>query len=132
VQPTPTDALLARLSRFDRLVEVGIGNRPDLAAGLAEAGSTVIATDIRPCRVPARVRFVRDDVTDPDLSVYAGADAIYARNLPPDLHRPARDLAREVGARFLFTTLGTDPPAVAVTRETLPGTTLFLSESEPA
>ncbi|EMA50975.1 UPF0146 family protein [Halococcus salifodinae] len=120
-----TRALAARLAEFDRLVEVGVGTRTGLAGALADTGATVTATDIRSCSVPDGVAFVRDDVTDPTLETYADADAIYARNLPPELHRPARDLAREVDVSFLFTTLGGEFPTVPTATETLPGGTLF-------
>ncbi len=126
-----TAGLVARLARFARVVEVGVGSRPEVAAALAERGVSVTATDIRDRRVPDPVRFVRDDATDPDRRVYAGADALFARNLPPELHRPVRDIARAVDARFLFTTLGADPPAVPAEPETLPATTLFVAESQP-
>ena len=124
-----TGALVARLGEFDSVVEVGIGNRPDVAAALADVGVTVTATDLRERPTPDGVRFVRDDVTDPDQQVYADADAIYALSLPPELHRPALDLALEVNASLLFTTLGADPPTIPVRRETLPGETLFVFES---
>ncbi|WP_049898702.1 UPF0146 family protein [Halococcus agarilyticus] len=120
-----TRALAARLDGFDRLVEIGIGARSGLAGALADAGATVTATDVRSCAVPDGVAFVRDDVTDPVLEIYADAGAIYARNLPPELHRPARDLARQADAAFLFTTLGGEFPTVPTTTETLPGGTLY-------
>jgi uncharacterized UPF0146 family protein len=130
VREDTVHALVARLSRFDRVVEVGVGTRTAVAVALADAGLSVTATDVRDRPVPEGVRFVRDDVTDPDRRVYAGADAIYALALPPELHRPTRDLARDIDAAFLFTTLGGDPPAVPVDRETLPGATLFSAESQ--
>jgi uncharacterized UPF0146 family protein len=63
--------------------------------------------------------------------VYAGADALFGRNLPLELHRPVRDIADDVDAHFLFTTLGAEHPAVTAAPETLPGTTLFTAESQP-
>jgi len=120
-----TDALVAALSGFDRLVEVGVGTRTAVAAALAAAGARVVATDVHDRPVPEGVRFVRDDVTDPTPAVYEGADAVYALHCPPELHRPARDVARRVDAAFLFTTLGGDPPAVEATPRTLPTTTLY-------
>jgi uncharacterized UPF0146 family protein len=131
VDPRTLAALRDRLSAFDSLVEVGIGRRLALAAALADAGCTVVATDIRERETPESVAFVRDDVTDPDLDVYRGADAVCALNCPPELHRPTREIARAVDAAFLFTTLGGDPATVPVERETLPGETLFVAVHGP-
>ena len=124
VEP-PDDALADRLATYDTLVEVGVGRRPAVAAALAARGRTVTATDVYDRAVPDGVRFVRDDVTDPDLSVYRAADAVYALNCPPELHRPLVEVAQAVGADCLFTTLGGDPPSIPVERETLPRETLF-------
>jgi len=114
----------------DPVVEVGIGHRTAVAAALAARGVPVTATDIHERTVPDGVRFVRDDVTAPDRAVYADAAAIYALNCPPELHRPALDVARAVDAPFLFTTLGGDPPTVPVERHTLPAETLFVAKPE--
>jgi uncharacterized UPF0146 family protein len=130
VQQPTRDALVDALAAFDTVVEVGIGHRTAVAAGLVERGVSVTATDIHERPVPDGVTFVRDDVTDPDPSVYADADAIYALNCPPELHRPMRDLAEAVDAAFLFTTLGGDPPTVPVDRQTLPGETLFVAKPQ--
>ncbi|PSQ32999.1 hypothetical protein BRD11_05925 [Halobacteriales archaeon SW_12_69_24] len=116
--------LVDRLARYDHLIEVGVGRRPDVAAALAARGRTVTATDVRGRDVPDGVRFVRDDVTDPEPSVYRGADAVYARNCPPELQAPLADVAREADAACLVTTLGTDPIVVDATPETLPDRTL--------
>ena len=121
------DTLVGRLSVYDRVVEVGVGHEPSVAAGLARAGVTVTATDIHPRDVPPAVTFVVDDITTPRRSLYTGAAAIYGLNLPPELHRPALELADGVGADLLFTTLGGDPPAVPVTAETLPVETLYVA-----
>ena len=130
MQPETRRAIVDRLAAFERVVEIGIGHRTEVAAALADAGVAVTATDVSERSVPGAVAFVRDDVTDPTPGVYADADALYALNLPPELHRPAADLARNVDAAFIFTTLGADPPAVPVVREALPGETLFVAESE--
>lgn len=118
-------AVADRLAAFDRVVEVGIGRRTDVAARLAERGVAVTATDVVARPVPPGVTFVRDDATDPDPGVYADADAVYALACPPDLQGPVADLARRVDAAFRFTTLGTDPAVVPARPETVPGGTLF-------
>lgn len=121
------DALAERAP--DRAVEVGIGNRPDVAAALADRGRTVTATDVVDREVPDGVRFVRDDVTTPAHRVYAGTDLVYALNCPPELQRPLVEVAEQAGAAWAFTTLGGDPAVVPVTRRTLPNETLFTSPS---
>jgi uncharacterized protein len=127
VTPRDTRATVeAHLRRYDRLVEVGIGRRTELAAALVDAGNAVTATDVHRREVPDGVRFVRDDIVEPALEHYEGADAIYARNLPPELHRPTLDVARRVRADLLFTTLGGDQPAVPVERRTVRGGTLYV------
>jgi hypothetical protein len=127
-----TERLVDRLARFDRLVEVGVGCRPGVAAALADRDRAVTATDIHERPTPAGVGFVRDDITDPDPSVYADADAVYALRCPPELQRPARDTAHAAGAVFLFTTLGADPATVAATPTTVAEGTLFRATDGPA
>jgi hypothetical protein len=123
-------ALVGRLSGYASAVEVGVGRRPDVAAGLADAGVAVTATDVVDRDVPAEVSFVRDDIVVASERDHPGATyeaaLLYGLNLPPELHRPALDVAREVGADFLFTTLGYDSPAVPCETETITdGETLY-------
>ena len=117
----PETALVSRLSAADSVVEVGVGNRPGVAGALVARDVDVTATDVRERTVPDAVAFVRDDVTEPTLSVYEGADIVFARNLPPELQRPLRRVAREVGAACWFTTLGGDPAVVPADPEQLAG-----------
>lgn len=128
-------ALVARLSGYDSAVEIGVGRRPAVATGLADAGVSVTATDVVAAdelAVPSSVPFVRDDVVaaserDSPGRVY-DADLVYGLNLPPELHRPTRAVAEAVAADFLFTTLGGDPPAVPCESESLPaGETLYVA-----
>ena len=122
-------AICAHLESFDRLVQVGIGRRTDVADALLERGCRVTATDVHDRPVPEGVRFVVDDVTEPTLEVYADADAVYGLNLPPELHRPILEVGRQVGAAVCFTTLGGDPPLVPVERVALPRETLFVARA---
>ncbi|ELY78857.1 hypothetical protein C488_05212 [Natrinema pellirubrum DSM 15624] len=121
--------MLEVLADYDRVVEIGIGRRTDLARALADHGVAVTATDVHERDVPAGVAFVRDDIVNPEPAVYADADAIYARNLPPELHRPALEVARTADAEFLFTTLGGDPSAVPVERKTIETGTLYVARA---
>jgi uncharacterized UPF0146 family protein len=129
VESFPRDALAARLTRYDTLVEVGVGRNPDVAAALATAGKTVTVTDIDEVEVPDGVRFVRDDIVARSEQADPGplycVDAIYALNLPAELQRPVRDVARAVDAVFVFTTLGYEEPTIPVRRETVGRETLY-------
>ena len=119
-----------RLAGYNRVVEVGIGTYTDVAVLLTETAD-VIATDIVDREVPAGIEFFRDDITNPTPSIYAGADLLYARNLPPELHRSTYAVACEHDAAFVFTTLGTDPPAISDRPEMLPGETLYWAYRSP-
>ncbi|ADQ68309.1 hypothetical protein C499_14650 [Halogeometricum borinquense DSM 11551] len=117
------DALVARLSQYETVTEIGVGRRPSVAVALADAGCDVTVTDVHSFDLPSELHFVADDVVvasdrdDPGPAYHA--DAIYALNLPPELHRPARDVAAAVDAEFLFTTLGFDSPTVPCETETI-------------
>lgn len=122
-------ALATALRPGERVVEVGVGRRTDVAAELAAAGQDVVATDVVDRETPPEVTFRRDDVTDPDPSVYEDAALVYALRCPPELQGPLRDLARSVGAACAFTTLGTDPTTVPVERERAGAETLYRAVS---
>jgi len=102
-----------------------VGRRPGVAAGLAARGCAVTATDVTEREVPDGVAFVVDDVTDPDRSVYEGADAVYALRCPPELQRPLLAVAESVDAACYFTTLGGDPAVVPAEPLTVASGTLF-------
>lgn len=118
-------AVAELLARYPAVCEVGVGRRPEVAAALAERGRSVTATDVHDRETPTGVQFVRDDVVEAsrrdDPGDHYHADAIYALNLPTELHRPTLTVARRVDADCLFTTLGGDPPAVATRPITLDG-----------
>ncbi|MCD2201797.1 UPF0146 family protein [Halobacterium sp. KA-6] len=120
-------AVVDALAGYERLVEVGVGQRPDVAAELAARGRDVTATDVHEREVPEGVAFVRDDVTDPDSAVYADADAVYALNCPPELHSALVAVAEAADAACLFTTLGGDQPTVPVERRTVASGTLYVA-----
>jgi len=134
VETAARDAVVARLADHRRLLEVGIGRRVDVAAALAAAGHDVLAVDVevdpaRQAGLPGTVALRRADVTAVDPVGVAPRDAVYALNLPPELHRPSADLAAALGAPLLFTTLGFDGPArgVPAVAESLPeGETLYV------
>jgi len=129
----PVVRLIARRAG-DRLLEVGIGDRPEVAAALADAGRTVAAVDVVERPVPPGVAFLRADVVDladgpdPAAALPVRPDAVYGLNLPPELHAPTARLARRLDAACLFTTLGFEAPApsVPVARRTAGDETVYV------
>lgn len=132
VTPSDPPPLVEVLAKYDRLVEVGIGNRPDVATALTARGVAVRAIDRVERSVPDDVSFVLDDVTAPDESVYTDADAIYALRLPPELQRAAWAVASAVGVPLLFTTLGGDPTVIPAERRAIREGTLFIATPDEA
>jgi len=148
-------ALVDALARHDRLLEVGIGDRPGVARSLAERGREVVAIDVAvgertraaaseidATTVAGSLRAVEADVLD--LAESTGAvvesepvgargdfDAVYACNLPAELQRPTVALADRFDAACLFTTLGFEEPTVPVRRRSLTGTTVYVARGDP-
>ena len=78
---------------YKSVVEVGVGRNTVTSTILKEMGIDVTATDIRECP-DCRVKFFRDDITSPELSIYADADLIYSVRpgveMIPDLIKTAK------------------------------------------
>lgn len=119
-----------RLLAHDRVLEVGIGDRPGLATRLARAGVAVVAVDIARCEPPPAVGFIRADVHSLDPGRVRPIDAVYARRLPPELHRPVAELADALGADCYFTTVGGELPTVPVRTVTGPDETVYVRPAE--
>lgn len=109
--PFPPE-LAAWLAACDRVLEVGVGRRFELATHLAERGVHVTAIDVEPGSPPPRVRVLTADVHALDPALVAPIDAVYALNLPPELQPPTAAAAAGLDAPCRFTTLGADPTVV--------------------
>ncbi len=92
--------------RYGRVVEVGIGNNPDAARIVAAAGALALCTDIRPGIRHDGLTVVTDDIFEPDLRLYAGADLIYAVRPGVEMVPPLIALARRVNSDLLVYHLG--------------------------
>ena len=87
-------------------VEVGVGNNPGAAGIIQAAGVPVRCTDIRDRIVPEGVVFRTDDVFEPDLSFYDGADVVYAIRPAIEMLPPLIALAEKLGCDLLVYHLG--------------------------
>lgn len=82
-----------------KIVEVGVGGHPEVAELLQE-DFDVVCTDVAEAG-PKGVRYVRDDIFKPDLSVYEGASLIYSIRPPIDMQDSIAAVAKRVGAEML-------------------------------
>jgi hypothetical protein len=92
--------------RYRQAVEVGIGNNPVAARVIAAAGGLMLCTDIRPGIQHDGLTVVTDDIFEPDLRLYAGADLIYAVRPGVEMVPPLMALAGRVDSDLLVYHLG--------------------------
>lgn len=90
-------------SSAEKIVEVGVGRRDQVLSELKDriSACSFVATDVHEVSVPEGVEFRLDDVIEPNLEVYKGADVIFSYRAPPELYSPLENVAREVGAELL-------------------------------
>lgn len=93
-------------ARYRRVVEVGIGDNPDAARVIAAAGALVLCTDIRPGIGHEGLIVVIDDIFEPDIRLYAGADLIYAVRPGVEMVPSLIALASRVNCDLLIYHLG--------------------------
>ena len=87
-------------------VEAGVGKSTDAAQILNAAGVRVRAIDVRALVHPDWLCFSVDDIFEPDLSKYAGADVIYAIRPAEEMIPPLIALAQRVNCDLLVYHLG--------------------------
>jgi uncharacterized UPF0146 family protein len=113
------------------LVEVGVGRRDAAARALAAVGYGVTVTDVRELSgsVGDQLRFVRDDVREPDRSVYEGAELVYSLRPPYEIHAAIAETARRAGADALLAPLGDEGVAVEAELVNRGGRAFFVRRS---
>jgi uncharacterized UPF0146 family protein len=87
-------------------VEVGIGKNTTAAQILYDAGARVRCTDVKDVPVPACLSFSPDDIFSPDISLYEGADVIYAIRPAIEMIPPLVIVAKRVQCDLLVYHLG--------------------------
>ena len=98
-----------KYSRAEKIVEIGVGHRVDVARRLMEvlplADVVVTDTDDEPLSSVSigRLRGVADDVRFPQRSIYDGAALIYSIHPPVEIVSAMMKLATSVAADLLVT-----------------------------
>jgi len=94
-----------------KIVEVGVGKVPDVAIELQRLlpKCEVIVTDVAESpELSGRVKFIRDDITEPNSSIYEGAALMYSVRPPPELQPYLHGVARKVSADLLIKPLASE------------------------
>lgn len=86
-----------------KIVEVGVGSVAGVLTELVDRlpDSELVGTEVREVPTPDGVNLVMDDITDPDLDVYRGADLIFSLRTPMELYPYLRVVARKVGSDLM-------------------------------
>ncbi|MFY9194120.1 MAG: UPF0146 family protein [Methanoculleus sp.] len=92
--------------RYRKAVEVGIGDNPDAAWVIEAAGALALCTDIRPGIRHDGLTVVTDDIFEPDIRLYEGADLIYALRPGVEMVPPLITLAALIDCDLLIYHLG--------------------------
>jgi uncharacterized UPF0146 family protein len=102
--------IAGKYNNAKRIVEIGVGSYPWVAERVKELlpAASVIVTDTEREKL-AQIRWkcpalepIHDDVYEPQLKVYDGADLIYSIRPPPELIPEILKLASRVGCGLLI------------------------------
>ena len=91
---------------YTRTVEVGIGKNTETACMLLDSGASVRCIDVMDVDVPERLCFALDDIFSPDISLYEGADLIYAIRPAIEMIPPLLAIARTINCDLIVYHLG--------------------------
>lgn len=94
------------VTTYTHAVEVGIGENSDAASLVARAGKLLRSTDIKNIPALPELAFRIDDIFEPDLSLYQGADVVYAIRPAIEMIPPLRSLAETINADLIVYHLG--------------------------
>ncbi len=86
--------------RGSKVVEVGVGRHPEVAA-LLSGHFEAVCTDVLE-EGPEGVAYVKDDIFRPNMDLYRGASLIYSIRPPVDMQGSLASVARRVGADLLI------------------------------
>jgi len=93
-----------------RIVEVGTGRFFKVALELKNRGFDVLCTDIREVETPPGIKFVKDDLFNPDIEIYRDSTLVYSLRPPPELFNPLLSLSRRIKADCIIRPLPAEAP----------------------
>jgi uncharacterized protein len=95
---------------FGKVVEIGVGLNYNVAMKLSRWFKVIVTDIIDVDQIEEKIRgiYVRDDISNPRLSIYTGASLIYSIRPPIEIQTDILNLAHEVGASSLIRPLGSE------------------------
>jgi uncharacterized protein len=87
-------------------VEIGAGANLGAARLIVGSGIPLRCTDIRPISPEPGIEVLKDDIFEPNLDLYRGAEVLYAIRPGIEMVPPMIALAREIDADLLVYHLG--------------------------
>ncbi|MDO9324653.1 MAG: UPF0146 family protein [Methanoregula sp.] len=94
------------LSHYASAIEIGIGRNEEAAHIVRNAGGLILCTDVKPLDLTGDLPFSQDDIFSPDISLYTGAEVMYAIRPAPEMIPPLIELAERVNADLIVYHLG--------------------------
>ncbi|MBO8181864.1 MAG: hypothetical protein H0Z28_03610 [Archaeoglobus sp.] len=95
-----------------KVVEVGTGCLFKIALELQNRGLDVLCTDMREIKPPEGIKFVKDDVNDPNLKIYQGSSLIYSIRPPQEIFQSILSISERVKADCIIKPLPDESPAI--------------------
>jgi uncharacterized UPF0146 family protein len=95
---------------FGKVVEIGVGLHYNVAIKLSEYVKVIVSDIIDINQIDQKIRsiYVKDDISNPRLSIYKGASLIYSIRPPIEIQTDILNLAHKVGSDTLIRPLGSE------------------------
>lgn len=93
-------------AHYGSAVEIGIGKNTVAAQIIRDAKKQIRCTDIRKTIPDKTLNFFIDDVFEPEIDIYSGAEVIYAIRPAIEMVPPSISLAQRINADLLVYHLG--------------------------
>ncbi|HIH44241.1 MAG TPA: hypothetical protein HA257_03930 [Candidatus Methanoperedenaceae archaeon] len=90
-----------------KVVEIGVGRLHEIARMISGCVDLTV-TDIEPVGQGSGLRFVQDDVFQPDMDIYMNAGLIYSIRPPIEMQGAMGAIAERVGSDMVIRPLGTE------------------------
>ncbi|MFA4824545.1 MAG: UPF0146 family protein [Methanoregula sp.] len=94
------------VKHYSRAIEVGVGRNEEAARIIRNAGALIRCTDVKPLDITDNLPFSQDDIFSPDISLYTGAEVIYAIRPAIEMIPPLIELAGRINADLIVYHLG--------------------------